>query len=341
MKKFILITTAVFFSVNIFSQSDITKRGAAMLQEKNYKGAAKYIDSCINIKEYSKDAGAWYIKGYAYKGIYNTQEKENKESPSRIIALESFKKSMELDNSKTNVDENLKNIKFLAATLYNDVSTTLDTVKYDIAIRNWELYKKYAPIVDTSKSNRQELDNKFELALSSVFAELYGNRPKHDMKFYNMAKQLYLEILKVDENNKYAQKNLKILEYNKAVFDEREREKNLWTISKYYEEVNSIDKTITLIKDEKKKEEKSSYNVSEDALNNFGYNLMNKNKMEDALKVFMLNTELYPKSANTYDSLGECLLKLNRKEEGLKAYQKSLELNPKNENAKKVLAETK
>ncbi len=341
MKKFILITTVVFFSVNIFSQTDITKRGAAMLQEKNYKGAAKYIDSCINIKEFSKDAGAWYIKGYAYKGIYNTQEKENKESPSRIIALESFKKSMELDNSKKNVDEKIKNIKFLAATLYNDVTKSIDTVNYPIAIKDFDLYKEYFALVDTSKNHRaiNETEAKFKLALGANYYQLFLTN-SYDVKYYNLGRQLYLEVLQKYESY-ISKETLEMLKDYVKGYDELEREKNLPDVSKYYETTNSIDKTITLIKDQKKDEEKSAYNVSEGSLNKFGYNLMKKNKMEDALKIFTLNTELYPKSANTYDSLGECLLKLIRKEEGLKAYQKSLELNPKNENAKKVLAETK
>ena len=66
---------------------------------------------------------------------------------------------------------------------------------------------------------------------------------------------------------------------------------------------------------------------------------MNQGKKEDALKIFKLNTELYPNSSNTFDSYGECLLKLGDKENAVKAYKKSLELNPKNQNAKRVLSE--
>lgn len=60
-----------------------------------------------------------------------------------------------------------------------------------------------------------------------------------------------------------------------------------------------------------------------------------------ALKIFKLNTALYPSAYNTYDSYGECLLKLGKKEEAIKAYKKSLALNPNNDNAKKILTEIK
>jgi tetratricopeptide (TPR) repeat protein len=83
----------------------------------------------------------------------------------------------------------------------------------------------------------------------------------------------------------------------------------------------------------------SDYDLSESALNSIGYQLMGEEKNEDALKIFKLNTELYPDGFNTYDSYGECLVKLGKIKEGIVAYKKSLELNPNNDSAKKVLAE--
>ncbi|MEW7278231.1 tetratricopeptide repeat protein [Aquimarina sp. 2201CG1-2-11] len=99
----------------------------------------------------------------------------------------------------------------------------------------------------------------------------------------------------------------------------------------------SIDEIIKTIKSENKND--SEYDISENGINSFGYNLMRQNKNEEALKIFKLNTELYPNGFNTWDSLGECLLILDKKEEGIKAYKKSLELNPKNRNAKTIIEE--
>ena len=98
-----------------------------------------------------------------------------------------------------------------------------------------------------------------------------------------------------------------------------------------------IDEIIIFCKEEDLKN--SEYDLSESGINSFGYQLMSQGKDEDALKIFKLNTKLYPNGANTYDSYGECLLKLGKKEEGIKAYKKSLELDPKNINAKHVLEE--
>lgn len=79
------------------------------------------------------------------------------------------------------------------------------------------------------------------------------------------------------------------------------------------------------------------YNISEDAINTFGYELMQQNKLAEAEIIFRLNIELYPTSYNVYDSYGECLVNLGNKEKGIAAYKKSLELNPQNTNALNIL----
>jgi len=99
----------------------------------------------------------------------------------------------------------------------------------------------------------------------------------------------------------------------------------------------SVDDIVELIEDADLVN--SDYNLSESGINTFGYELIGSNKGEEALKIFKLNTELYPDGFNTYDSYGECLVKLGRLKEGISAYKKSLELNPNNDNAKKVLEE--
>jgi cytochrome c-type biogenesis protein CcmH/NrfG len=47
--------------------------------------------------------------------------------------------------------------------------------------------------------------------------------------------------------------------------------------------------------------------------------------------------ELYPQSANVYDSLGEAHMTDGQKKLAIQNYKKSLELNPDNNNAKEML----
>lgn len=112
---------------------------------------------------------------------------------------------------------------------------------------------------------------------------------------------------------------------------------NLKKLSVLFNDKQDITPIIAMI--QKSDLKQSDYDLSEDGINTFGYELMGMNKNEEALKIFKLNTEMYPEGFNTFDSYGECLLKVGKKEEGLAAYKKSLELNPDNTNAKEILAD--
>lgn len=76
-------------------------------------------------------------------------------------------------------------------------------------------------------------------------------------------------------------------------------------------------------------------------INASGYELLNKGKIDDAIKLFKMNVENFPESSNTYDSLAEAYMKKGERELAIKYYQKSLQLNPDNENAMKYLKELK
>ncbi len=73
--------------------------------------------------------------------------------------------------------------------------------------------------------------------------------------------------------------------------------------------------------------------VSEDAINSAGYQLLSAKKLSDSIQIFELNVQLHPESWNVYDSLAEAYMNSGEKELAIQNYQKSLELNPKNNNA--------
>ena len=60
-------------------------------------------------------------------------------------------------------------------------------------------------------------------------------------------------------------------------------------------------------------------------------------KTKEAIEVFKLDVDEYPKSWNVYDSLGEAYMKNGDKELAIQNYEKSIELNPDNENGKMML----
>jgi CubicO group peptidase (beta-lactamase class C family) len=99
---------------------------------------------------------------------------------------------------------------------------------------------------------------------------------------------------------------------------------------------------------QKLKNDTANYDLNEDELNTLGYDFVGDDKpfflpkepkLEEALEVFKITTDLFPRSWNAYDSYGEILLKTGQKEEAIKMYMKSIELNPNNESGKKILEE--
>ena len=61
--------------------------------------------------------------------------------------------------------------------------------------------------------------------------------------------------------------------------------------------------------------------------------MLNQNRTDEAIEIFKLNIEAYPKSANTYDSMGEAYMKKGDNVSAIRFYKTSLELNPGNSNA--------
>lgn len=86
-----------------------------------------------------------------------------------------------------------------------------------------------------------------------------------------------------------------------------------------------------------KSEEPENWSFAENELNMLGYQLLARDRIEDAIVIFELNTEAYPEGFNTYDSLGEAYLLAGRTDDAIANYERSLELNPDNTNASTVL----
>jgi hypothetical protein len=69
--------------------------------------------------------------------------------------------------------------------------------------------------------------------------------------------------------------------------------------------------------------------VPEITLNNLGYQLLGSNKKDEAITVFKRNVELYPQSANVYDSLGEGLEAAEKFDTAAQSFQKAIDLASK------------
>jgi len=79
-----------------------------------------------------------------------------------------------------------------------------------------------------------------------------------------------------------------------------------------------------------KQEAPDTHNFAESELNRLGYQLLHHGKGKEAIAIFKLNVEVYPTSANAYDSLADGYLAGDEPKLAMECYEKVLELLPNN-----------
>ncbi len=220
--KYALKKLAVLFlllvAANAVAQvEDDLKRATDFLQSGNLDSAKIVINEMIGESENANNGNIWYFRGFIYKSIYNKYERDDKNSPSRLEALKSFRQSFSIDTSAVTIQESKKNIKYLATTLYNDAAISLDSMDYKLAIEIFGKFKQYYQLIDTSKQNLTQTNLKFLLALASVYTIIFDQDKIGKAEFLTLAKNTYIQILEIDPNNITANYNMGILYYNQAV----------------------------------------------------------------------------------------------------------------------------
>ncbi|MEM6720524.1 MAG: thioredoxin family protein [Bacteroidota bacterium] len=80
------------------------------------------------------------------------------------------------------------------------------------------------------------------------------------------------------------------------------------------------------------------YSKSLKELNTYGYVLLYANETDKAIATFKVNTQLFPKDKNSFDSLAEAYFTAKDYENATKYYAKVLDLDANDENAKTMLA---
>lgn len=73
-------------------------------------------------------------------------------------------------------------------------------------------------------------------------------------------------------------------------------------------------------------------------LNTYGYVLLRAKSISKAITVFTINTKLFPKNKNSYDSLAEAYFEDGNYTKATEFYNKVLQLDANDKNAKKMLA---
>ncbi len=105
-----------------------------------------------------------------------------------------------------------------------------------------------------------------------------------------------------------------------VLLDPMARLKELFMAGKYNDVETEAQKMVN--------DPKYRYMNFETKINDAGYNLLNQEQMEVALFIFQLNTRLFPKSANAWDSFAEANWKAKKTDKAIVYYNKAIELDP-------------
>ncbi len=140
-----LLSNAVFAQ---FIGRDNLSVSLFYMQKSELDSAKKYIDLATEEESLNTTAKLWYYRGFIYKDVYKTNEKDDKQSSSRLVSIEAFKTMLQKEGKEEFAESTDKILKYLASTLYNDAVRSLNPESYELAISNFDLYKNTMIIVD-------------------------------------------------------------------------------------------------------------------------------------------------------------------------------------------------
>lgn len=100
---------------------------------------------------------------------------------------------------------------------------------------------------------------------------------------------------------------------------------NLLAIKQNYNDLGNLYKKII--------KERPTFKLDEWKANTLGLTLLFQKKIREGINILRLNTNLFPESANAYDSLGEGYLIAGDKKNAAESFKSSLKFDPQNQNA--------
>lgn len=218
MKQIILHIVLLFvLGSAAHAQVNYTNKAILFYQEEQFDKAIVYIDSALVDPKEKTEAYTWYVRGMIYKDLFKAKELTLSESPSRLKAIESFKKTMELDAKGEHTANAKTNIKFLASTYYNEMVKNMDTVNYEKAEPLYEKYKETIRLIDP-KTDFTKTDKEVYLFLGAQISRKFNfKKESTTQKYFDMAIKVFERVIALDSNDCNAHYQIAQLYYNYGV----------------------------------------------------------------------------------------------------------------------------
>lgn len=204
--------------LGLWAQLDPVSLALRAYQDGDLERAQGLIDVAAGDENYNGLSKTWYFRGYIYKDLYKNDRNSPTGHDQRFTSIESFIKTIELDEPKEFVSDCHQSLKYLASTLYNDAAVALDTNNFDVAQLYYDRYKEVSRIINPSIDFAAR-DIEFMLYKASKYSILFDD-PANADRSEELSKnivELYEKVLLLDSNNISANYNLGIHYYNQGV----------------------------------------------------------------------------------------------------------------------------
>lgn len=203
--------------VKLSAQVSYTNKAILFYQENQYEKAMVYIDSALIAPKEKDEAYTWYVRGMIYKDHFKQLEATLPDSKSRVKAIESFKKCIDVDVKNEHTSNSKVNIKFLAGSYYNEMVKNMDTVNYEKAEPLYEKYKQTMRLVDPAMDFTKN-DKEVYLFLGAQISRKFNfKRETGTQKYFDMAIKVFNKVISLDSNDCNAHYQIAQLYYNYGV----------------------------------------------------------------------------------------------------------------------------
>ena len=158
----------------------------------------------------------WYLNGVVQKELFKKYERADFDSKYRDSAFAAYKNSLLLDTVNARMQVTRQHLRYLALEYFNHAVEALDTVRFETSIRCYEKYRAAMLVADPT-FNIKLKDIEFNLALASIYNDVYNLDKKKNISFFNKTRDTYLKVITWDSVNYTANYSLGLLYWNKGV----------------------------------------------------------------------------------------------------------------------------
>lgn len=221
--KWITMITICAFSGVTAQIMPLTNEAARLCQSKQFDDALLKIEEAKNDPQEINDSYMWYVDGFIHKEIYKIHEAGIRDSKHRELAVESFLKSLELDETKQNSSMTRLSLKFLASTYFNEA--LLQTQEFDAAteMEPQNTYGKFRRLMHFAEPGKSL--NKYEIEFKQSMGQRCFTLWQMDMNNESYADKsvgYYNDVVRLDSNSSDVYYNISVVYYNRAVFKYRQ-----------------------------------------------------------------------------------------------------------------------